>query len=186
MNSFPTTNARGLARSASRQRIEGRIQLLCWLLPVAILAGRNAVADTVYRSISPDGRVVYSDQPPSAGKVQRIYSFENLPASPVPESVRRYRQDLESGMKKRLASQATPVSGTQLYSASWCGYCRKAKAYLGEKGIPYQEVDIDTPEGAKAFALAGGGGGIPLLLSKGQRVQGFSTAAYDVLFGRSK
>ncbi|MBS1189755.1 MAG: Glutaredoxin [Rhodocyclaceae bacterium] len=36
---------------------------------------------------------------------------------------------------------------TQLYSASWCGYCRKAKAYLGERGIPYQEIDIDTPEG---------------------------------------
>ena len=156
-----------------------------WLLMLAtLLAGPGAFGDNVYRSISPDGRVVYSDQPPATGKLQKVYSFENLPASPVPEATQRYRQDLTSSMNKRLAGQA--AGGTQLYSASWCGYCRKAKAYLGQKGIAYREIDIDTAEGKASFAQAGGGGGIPLLLRNGQRVQGFSTAAYDALFGQGK
>lgn len=142
-----------------------------------------ASAETVYRSISPDGRVVYSDQPPAAGKVQRVYSFDDLPASPVPESVLRFRQELDKGLKKRLAQAGAP-SVTQLYTATWCGYCRKAKAYLGERGIAYQEVDIDTPDGAQAYVQAGGGRGVPLLLWKGQRVQGFSRGAYDSLFGK--
>lgn len=156
------------------------------LLACTAVASPGAIGDNVYRSISPDGRVVYSDQPPATGKVQKVYSFENLPASPVPPTVERYRQELEGSMRKRLSSPSMPVAGTQLFAASWCGYCRKAKAYLGEKGIPYQEIDIDTPEGGQAFALAGGGAGIPLLLSKGQRVQGFSAGAYDALFGKQK
>lgn len=158
-----------------------------WLLFAGIaVASSCAMGESVYRSISPDGRVVYSDHPPSTGKVQKVYSFDNLPASPVPAAVQRYRQDLERSMTKRLTAKTPPNAGIQLFVASWCGYCRKAKAYLNERGIPYQETDIDTPEGGQAFAIAGGGGGIPLLLSNGQRVQGFSAPAYDALFQSRK
>ena len=158
-----------------------------WLLLVATaVASSGAMGESVYRSISPDGRVVYSDHPPSTGKVQKVYSFDNLPASPVPAAVQRFRQELESSMTKKLSTKSTSTTGNQLFVASWCGYCRKAKAYLNERGIPYQETDIDTPEGGQRFALAGGGGGIPLLFSNGQRVQGFSAPAYDALFQTRK
>ena len=74
-----------------------------------------------------------------------------------------------------------------LYSATWCGYCRKAKAYLAAKGVSYQEIDIDTPGGRAAFAQAGGGKGVPLLISKsGQRAQGFSPAGYDALLASER
>jgi glutaredoxin len=158
-----------------------------WLLLTATaVASSGAMGESVYRSISPDGRVVYSDQPPSTGKVQKVYSFDNLPASPVPAAVQRFRQELESSMTKKLSTKSTSTTGNQLFVASWCGYCRKAKAYLNERGIPYQETDIDTPEGGQRFALAGGGGGIPLLFSNGQRLQGFSAPAYDALFRSRK
>ncbi|MBS1143043.1 MAG: hypothetical protein H6R14_449 [Proteobacteria bacterium] len=152
------------------------------LLFAGLLVGGTAGADNVYRSVGPDGRVTYSDHPPTTGKVQKIYSFENLPASPVPESTLNFRQDAEKSMKKRLAAQ--PASGTVLYSAEWCGYCRKAKAYLNNRGVAYQEIDIDTPDGKQAFSAVGRGGGIPLLIANGQRVQGFTAAAYDALFSR--
>ena len=149
-----------------------------WLvLTLGMLASLNAIGDNVYRSISPDGRVTYSDQPPSAGKIQKIYTFEHLPSSPVPDPPKT----LESGSKKRPSPQAPAMTGTYLFSASWCGYCRKAKDYLNQKGIAYQEIDIETADGGAAFA-AEGRGGIPLLVRNGQRVRGFSTAAYDALF----
>ena len=50
----------------------------------------------------------------------------------------------------------------------------------------YQDVDIDSKSGMAAFAQVGGGRGIPLLLADGQRVQGFSPAAYDALFVKQK
>ena len=30
-----------------------------------------------------------------------------------------------------------------VYSSAWCGYCRAAKALLQEKGMPFEEIDVD-------------------------------------------
>ena len=30
-----------------------------------------------------------------------------------------------------------------MYTRSWCGYCQRAKALLGEKGLSYTEHDIE-------------------------------------------
>jgi len=69
----------------------------------------------------------------------------------------------------------------------WCGHCRKAKAWLADRRIPYQEHDIDTPAGRLAFAQTPKKrGGIPLLMLDGEQVQGFSPGAYDTFFSRSK
>jgi glutaredoxin len=35
-----------------------------------------------------------------------------------------------------------------VYSASWCSDCRRAKLWLSEHRIPYQEIDIETVPGA--------------------------------------
>ena len=38
----------------------------------------------------------------------------------------------------------------RMYTTSWCGDCRMAKMYLAEKGISYEEIDIEkTPEAAE-------------------------------------
>ncbi len=154
---------------------------------LALLAAVPSLAQTLYKSVGPDGRVVYSDQPPADGKVQKTMTFENLPSTTLPAATAAY---LEQQLKKLRTSSYTPsapaTSGVVLYSADWCGYCKKAKAYLGEKGIGYREVNIDTPDGMTAFAQEGGGKGVPLLVADGQRVRGFSPPAYDALFARKK
>jgi glutaredoxin len=143
-----------------------------------------ASAQTLYRSTGPDGRTVYSDKPPAEGRVDKTMNFENLPSSPVPAATLSYVEQLR---RMRASSPPPPVEGLVLYSATWCGYCRKAKAYLAAKGATYQEIDIDTPTGRSAFAQAGGGKGVPLLISKsGQRAQGFSAAAYDALLAPAR
>jgi glutaredoxin len=141
-------------------------------------AAPPATAQTLYKSVGPDGRIVYSDRPPAEGRVDKTMSFENLPSSPVPAATLSYVEQL-----RRLREASPPaVQGVVLYSATWCGFCRKAKAYLAAKRVAYQEIDIDTPTGRSAFAEAGGGKGVPLLIAKGQRLQGFSAAAYDTVF----
>lgn len=145
-------------------------------------------ADTVYKSVGPDGRITYSQDPPSAGKVEKTLSFTNLPSTPLPESVLRYREQLEKSTGKRLDESAKPrLSGqATLFMAQWCGYCKQAKRYLSEKAIPYQEYDIDTPVGMRAFVELGAGKGVPVMLWNGRKVQGFTRAAYDTLFSASR
>ena len=159
-----------------------------WIILILLLLPALTQAGTVYKSVGTDGKITYSDQPPSAGKVAKTLNLANLPATPLPDSVVRYRNELEKSMKSRLAEarKAPDMNQTALLSAQWCGYCKQAKAYLSEKNIAYTEYDIDTPEGMKAMVESGGGGGVPVLLWHGQKIKGFSRAAYVSVFGASR
>lgn len=148
------------------------------------ISSATSFADTMYKSKRPDGRIVYSDRPPVEGRIEKTVTFESLPGSTLPKETSSYVEQL-----KKLRASAPVIASPEsivLYSATWCGYCTKAKAYLAGKNISYQEIDIDTDGGKAAFAQAGGGSGVPLLLVGGQRVQGFSAAAYDELFAKRK
>lgn len=134
----------------------------------------------MYKIVTPAGRVVYTDHPPTEGKLLKTLTPDAAPATALPRTAAEQLHKLQS----LRATAAPTTSGVVLYSAVWCGYCTKAKAYLAGKGIAYREIDIDTPDGMASFAQAGGGKGVPLLVANGQRVQGFSPAAYDELLAR--
>jgi glutaredoxin len=140
----------------------------------------SAAAETLYKSVGPDGRVVYSDRPPADGRIEKTMTFENLPSSPLLAATVAHLEQIRK--TEPLPASNIATSGVVLYSATWCGYCKQAKAYLTGKGVHYQEFDVDTKIGMAAYAQAGGRKGVPLLLADGQRVQGFARAAYDAVF----
>jgi glutaredoxin len=156
------------------------------LLPILllVLAWPGGVsAGTLYKSVTADGRVVYSDHPPEQARVVKTLTPDASPTTALPVSALEQLQRL-----KALKPAAPPPASSEvvLFTAAWCGYCQKAKAYLQAKGVSYREVDIDTPEGLQAFAQAGGGKGVPLLVANGRSVRGFSPPAYDELLARAK
>lgn len=53
-----------------------------------------------------------------------------------------------------------------MYSTSWCGGCRAAKRYFAEKGIAYEEIDIERVPGAaeKVMAWANGNKTVPTMV----------------------
>ncbi len=151
-------------------------------LIAAALTG-TAHAQTLYKSVDASGKVVYSDQPPTSGAVQKTLKLESLPVSVVPGNP---LPPATPGQGPAEAQKATQPRGeVTLYMATWCGYCKAAKAYLGGKGIAYREFDVDTPTGKAAFAQLGARG-VPVLLTNGQRVAGFSTQSYDAVFASRK
>jgi mycoredoxin len=42
----------------------------------------------------------------------------------------------------------------RMYTTSWCGDCRRAKDFLKERNIPFDEIDIDQAEDAAQFVTA--------------------------------
>ena len=133
----------------------------------------------LYKSVTPDGKTIYSDRPPTDSKVVKTITPQKGPSSPLPVSAQEQLRRIQS-----LSPAPSPIASNNvvLFSASWCGYCRQAKAYLSKKGIAYQEIDVDRPEGVSALAQAGGSKGIPLLMVGDRRLQGFSAASYDNFF----
>lgn len=60
-----------------------------------------------------------------------------------------------------------------MLSASWCGYCRRARAFLHAEGIAHCEFDIETTaRGRELFARAPAKV-IPILTIRGRTLVGF-------------
>jgi len=171
--SWATISNRALFGLGTRLAVLGALAALSFL----------ATGQTLYKSVTADGKVIYSDHPPVDAKVLKTITPDGAPCTALPVSAMEQLRRLQA---LRPASAAPPANAVVLYTASWCGYCAKAKEYLVAKGVGYQEVDIDTPDGLASFAQAGGGRGVPLLVVGSHRVQGFSAAAYDQLFASRK
>jgi glutaredoxin len=157
------------------------------LLFLAALFGACAAiaqtTTTLYKSTGPDGRTIYSDKPVPNASDTRTITFRNLPASPLSAQTLAYIEEMKKSADARIA--APPPSDTVLFSAKWCVYCKQAKAHLAGRQVAYRELDIETREGALAYARAGGKS-VPLLLFNGQSVAGYSAAGYDALLARGR
>jgi glutaredoxin len=81
-----------------------------------------------------------------------------------------------------------PADGSVVvYSAEWCGYCKKAKTWLTGRGVPFIERDVEKTAGAQAELQAKlraanvPGGGVPVIDWGGSLVMGFDVAAFERL-----
>lgn len=46
----------------------------------------------------------------------------------------------------------------KMYTTAWCGDCRNAKRFLKERGIAYEEIDIEQHDGAAEYVMKLNGG----------------------------
>ncbi|MEI6221095.1 MAG: glutaredoxin domain-containing protein [Actinomycetes bacterium] len=53
-----------------------------------------------------------------------------------------------------------------MYSALWCGDCRRSKKFLDSKNVAYHYIDIELDEAAsdKVIAINGGFRSIPVIV----------------------
>jgi mycoredoxin len=79
-----------------------------------------------------------------------------------------------------LAGSALAGHRVELYSTSWCPYCKKARDFFRAKGISVTEYDVEKDrEAARRMQQLDGGGGVPFAVIDGRAVRGFSEAAYE-------
>lgn len=114
----------------------------------------------IYKVVGPDGKVSYTDKEPKSEKAEKlkIQTYAGVPA---------------------VSSLNAAVKRVTLFSAQWCGACRKAKAYMVSHKIAFDEWDIDTSSYAQGKLKEFGTKSIPVILVGNQRMVGFSPESFE-------
>lgn len=112
-------------------------------LVAAAIAGGALAQQQVYRYTDPEGRVVYSDRPPT-GAAKDVQP-KRLGAN--------FIENDALPLAAREASQNYPVT---LYTFNCGQICVAAEALLNKRGIPFTPVNVEDAKGAERLkALTG-------------------------------
>lgn len=133
----------------------------------------RAAVQVVDLSRSPEAR--------NAGRFVEVFDLR----APGPDGAFPGRLVPRAELEQALAAAAVKPTFAPviMYSASWCGYCRKARAFLTEQGIPFEEKDVEKTPGASAelAAKAARAGvqasGVPVFDVGGRILPGFDADA---------
>jgi glutaredoxin 3 len=66
-----------------------------------------------------------------------------------------------------------------LYTKTYCGYSKRAKALLSEQGVEFEDIDVTEDEArfAEMVERTGGGTTVPQIFIAGRHVGGFNELA---------
>ncbi|MBX9632803.1 MAG: glutaredoxin family protein [Burkholderiales bacterium] len=138
-------------------------------LPIFVLALilSSSAGAAIYRWVDADGRIFYSDSPPKQGGAKSVKIQPNTvaPVAPLPKA-------------KPAAAAGEKVT---LYTATWCGYCKKARAYLESRNIPFDDVDVETTDRGRREYREMGGNGVPVIFVGSQRMDGYDQGSLQAM-----
>jgi glutaredoxin len=137
------------------------------LSPLALLCCAMLAQAQMYKSVGPDGRVSYSDTPPSAAAARQVEN-RALPSAGAGPSTLPYAL--------AQAAKAHPVT---LYTSEQCPPCASARAFLAARGVPYAEKTVSSNVDIAALRAAGGEAQLPFLTVGQAREQGFEEGAWN-------
>lgn len=121
-------------------------------IPFVLACLVSAPAADIYKWKDADGNVHVSDQPPADGNGERL-------------KIRTYAGS---------ADQQQSSKNIVMLSASWCGVCKQARAWMTANAIPFTEHDVEKSETGKTEFRRLGGTGVPIILVGDSRMNGFS------------
>lgn len=66
-------------------------------------------------------------------------------------------------MERRLSSRLQNMPKIAIYSTGWCTYCRAEKRFLDEKGVTYEDIDVEKDQAAaRRMVQLSGQMGVPV------------------------
>jgi glutaredoxin len=140
---------------------------LC-LLGAAALSALPA-SSQLYRWTDDKGVIHYSDKTPDKRDAKAVEVKINSYSGPATVS--------KAGTPPAAGAKA-PV---KMLATSWCGYCRKARAYLNSRGIPFEELDVEKTAQGKQEYRALQGRGVPIILVGNQRMNGYDQGRLEAM-----
>lgn len=142
--------------------------ILATLCASLLLVASAAIqAQTLYRSVGPDGRVTFSDTPPPT-------------ASAKPSGSAAGGGTTTAGAALPYALQQVvdryPVT---LYTGDACAPCASGRNLLTARGIPFTERTVNSAEDVAALQRMAGDASLPFLTIASQQIIGFSDAEWN-------
>ena len=132
-----------------------------------------AASAEIYKWTDAAGKVHFSDQKPQDAKTESVRLKIN--------SYTHVTYELSAP----AATAVAPAAGNVvMYSTTWCGYCKKARAYFAANNIPYTDYDIEHSAAARRQYDAFGGRGVPVIFVGQARMNGFSSQVFEKLYER--
>jgi glutaredoxin len=138
------------------------------LMLLSVAACTLPAAAGVYKWTDAQGRVHYSDSPPPDQKAAQVKIKVNSISGPA----------VVSAFK---AGSPAAKERVRIYTTSWCGYCKKAKAQLAARRVPFDEIDVETSDSGQREFASLGGRGVPVILVGGQRMDGFDAGRLEAM-----
>lgn len=148
-----------------------RVRILSLLAAAAMIAALAAPAAAQYRWLDADGRVHYGDAPPRDAKDVRALNMRAAPAPAIREDSAR-----NLPFELRRAVERAPVV---LYSAPDCQPCTLAAGLLRERGVPFAERTVTSPDDLQEFRRLSGGLRLPYITIGGQSQGGFNPEVWS-------
>jgi len=145
------------------------VPLLLAALMAITLAGAAAAQ---YRWVDAEGKVHYGDMPPRDAKDVRSLGLRPAPAPAGAETASNLPFEL------RRAVERAPVV---LYTAPECQPCVPAAAMLRERGVPFTERTVTSPDDLQEFRRLSGGLRLPHLTVGSQVQNGFNPDIWSSL-----
>lgn len=136
------------------------------ILAASLLAAAVAPAE-VFRWVDDNGDVHFGDRPSQAHR-----------SEPVEIRVNTYEAVTYA------SHTGAPAESVVMYSASWCGVCKQARRYFEQQQIAFTEYDIEQDAKGRTAYRRLGASGVPVILVGDRRMNGFSVAGFEKLYGR--
>ena len=152
-----------------------------------LLATTRVLAGEIYKWVDQNGRVHYGDKAPADNDAEKIEPLELESKINTIKSVEVTTSDfLQSALRVREEKEkekAAGDNGVVMYSTAWCGVCKSARTYFQANNIPFSEYDIETTERGRNDYARLKGRGVPIILVGNKRMDGFSPARFQKLYG---
>lgn len=94
------------------------------------------------------------------------------------ELMRQWQQPGPTEQGDYSAYYQTAGAHVVLFSTSTCPYCKQAREYLAERGVPYKDFVVDESKDSERLFGELGESGVPVLLAGDTLVRGFNPKAY--------
>lgn len=139
-----------------------------------------------YQWVDDHGVVHLSDSPPlqdsnALVKIESHANFKPKPSSNLPSTQNTPNSESGNAPTEAAEERTEPQNITvELYTTSWCPYCKDARNFFRSRGISFSEYDIEKDEeAARRKNELDGGRGVPFAVICDQKIRGFSTIAYE-------
>lgn len=133
------------------------------------------ISAEIYKWKGKDGNVFFSDTPPPPGVDLGIKNLKEDPTDRPKNKEEIPRPQNSTLRQKRSYGNINVI----MYMTSWCGYCKKARAYINSLNVHLTEYDIEKDKSKREEMMqkSGGATGVPVIDVEGIIIKGYSSDA---------